>query len=234
MRRCGADAFEHGPIILPVPEAFPDEWTPDLAGVERVTQRILGYVGLQGYTLRLRRFAQEQVLDGVGADGEARYRHEGAVAWFAGVEDDVIWFGCAEEQIEAAGERLIGVMAHEVAHAWRTIHGVRVEDRDTEECLTDLTTVYLGFGIFTVNNTFRFRTFTREKGAQLYSGHSISRAGYLSPEAMSFLFAAQLVLRELGWWQRRQVLRWLEPNQKGHVKTAIRALKPSSFLRERM
>ena len=44
VRRCGADAFEHGPIILPVPEAFPDEWTPDLAGVERVTQRILGYV----------------------------------------------------------------------------------------------------------------------------------------------------------------------------------------------
>lgn len=231
---CGEDRFVNGPIVLPTNEAFPDVWTPDLQGVERVTQRILQHVGLEGYRLRLQRFDQEQVVDHVGTDGSAQFRHEGAAAWFAGVDGDTIWFGCAEEQIQEAGEQLIGIMAHEVAHAWRTLHGVRVDDRDTEECLTDLTTVYFGFGIFTVNNTFRFRTFREERGALLYSGYRYSKSGYLSPQAMSFLFAAQLSLRGLGWWKRRGLLGWLEANQRGHVKAALRALGPAASVRTKL
>ena len=125
-------------------------------------------------------------------------------------------------------------MAHEVAHAYRTVHGLRVSDPKVEEMLTDLTTVYLGFGVFTVNNTYRYRTFTQENGAQLYSGSSTSSAGYLSAQAMSFLFAAQILYRGLSCWQTYRLLRWLEPNQRGYVKAALRELRPADILRRRL
>jgi hypothetical protein len=140
------------------------------------------------------------------------------------VQGNRIRFGCSDRQLEEAGEGLVGVMAHEVAHAYRAFHGLVHHDRDVEEHLTDLTTVYLGFGIFTVNNTFRSRSYTH---GTLGSGHSMSQAGYLSPEAMSYLFAVQILCRGLTCWQTTKVLRWLEPRQRGHVKAALRDLRPS-------
>lgn len=195
-----------------------------------LTLRILGYTGITGYQLQLEQFEGEKVVDHVTATGEASYRHQGAAAWFAGVDGRVIHFGCSKRHLQEAGEGLVGVMAHEVAHAWRVIHGLRVADRHLEERLTDLSTVFFGFGIFTVNNTYRFRT--QQDG--LGSGYSISQAGYLSAEAMAFLFAAQLRLRELGWWRRRRLLCWLEPRQRGHCKAALRALPSAEELRERL
>lgn len=230
LQRQGPRAFVETPIRLPTHAEFPDPWDGSLASLRALTQRILGYTGLDGYQLQLEQFEGEKVVDHVTATGEASYRHQGAAAWFAGVDGRVIHFGCSKHQLTEAGEGLVGVMAHEVAHAWRVIHGLRVEDRHIEERLTDLTTVFFGFGVFTVNNTYRFRT--QQDG--LASGYSISRAGYLSAEAMAFLFAIQLRMRELGWWQRRRLLSWLEPRQRGHCKAALKALPEVSVLREQL
>lgn len=226
----GEAPFVSGRLRLPTDEDFPDPWTGDLASLKRLSLRMLDYCGMEGFEVRLERFEGDKQLQ-FSSTGEASFRHEGAAAWFAGIQGKTVRFGCSDHQLAEAGEGLVGVMAHEVAHAYRAAHGLMVGDRDLEERLTDLTTVYLGFGVFTLNNTYRFRSYTH---GGLGSGYSISRAGYLSPESMAYLFAAQILCRELSCWQTWRLLRWLEPRQRSHVKVALRQLRPSDAVWKRL
>jgi len=234
--RCGRDRFLHAPLRLPTEADFPDPWQGDVASLDALLQRLLGYAGLEGLTLRLRRFAGDRSIDHVDAEGQAVYRHEGAAAWFGGLDRGfsgahVAHFGCEERLLGEAGEALVGVLAHEVAHAFRHAHGLVRDGRDEEEQLTDLTTIYLGFGVFTVNNTHRYRTTST---GDLSATRAWSRAGYLSPETMSFALGAQLVARELSCWQTWRLMRWLEPNQRGYTRAALRALRPAETLWQRL
>lgn len=230
----GEEPFVSGRLWLPRESDFPDPWEADLRSLERLLKRLLGYVGLPDVGVSVEAFEGDASVDHVGLDGMAQHRHHGAAAWFGGLDGRVARFGCAERQLSEAGEGLVGVLAHEVAHAWRHVHGLVRDDRDEEECLTDLTTIYLGFGVFTVNNTHRYRTGTLTRGAQLYSQSSHSSAGYLSPEAMSFAFAANLLARRLTCMQTWRTLRWLEPNQRGYTRTALRHLAPADQLWQRI
>jgi len=70
-------------------------------------------------------------------------------------------FGLDIEQLGDA-QILIAALCHEIGHAFRTRHGLVKADWSREEDLTDLTTIYLGFGIFTVNASDRFeQTYSR-------------------------------------------------------------------------
>jgi len=91
-------------------------------------------------------------------------------------------------------------LAHEVAHAYRHAHELRISDYEVEERLTDLTTIFLGFGVLTVNASQRFRSGTSGVGGSWYSR---SEGGYLSMQSMSYLLAARVVARATR--QRRSV-----------------------------
>src|SRR5205814_2701759 len=96
--------------------------------------------------------------------------------------------GCAHfafnETAPSDPEHMAGVMAHEVAHAYRTFHQLADEaaDRDREEWLTDVTAAYLGFGVLVANNSYRYRTSGEQIGYRSYQTWSVGRAGYLSPQ----------------------------------------------------
>jgi hypothetical protein len=222
------------PIRRPSDDDFPDAWHGDVGSLRILSRRLLGYAGLAGFDVAIEPFEGDRTVDGVEADGTARWRHHGAAAWFAGIEQRVVQFGCATRGLEQAGEQLVGVMAHEVAHAWRHVHGVVIPDRDEEELLTDLTTIYLGFGVFTLNNTHRWRTFTEERGARQFSGWKHETAGYLPSEHMAFAFAMQLLARRTRCWETWTVLRLLEPDQRSDVRRALRELRPAERVRQRL
>jgi hypothetical protein len=143
-------------IIEPTAEFFPDRWEPNERGVERLLRRLLGYAGLGGLGVRLVTYdqAERSYLD---AQERVLGRRSGAQAWFAGIEDGRCRFGVDVDQLNDP-ENLIGVLAHEVAHAYRRHHGLCAANPSVEEYLTDLTTVYLGFGVLTANSALRFRT----------------------------------------------------------------------------
>jgi len=230
----GEEPFTSSTLWLPREADFPDRWDADVPSLERLLRRLLGYVGLADVRVTVAPIRGETSIDHVDADGEPQLRHHGAAAWFGGMNGKTAYFGCAEHQLANAGESLVGVLAHEVAHAYRHVHGLVRDDRDEEECLTDLTTIYLGFGVFTVNNTHRFRASSVQRGARLYRQTSHSRAGYLSPEAASFVFAANLLARRMSCLQAWRTLRWLEPNQRGYTRAALRHLAPAERLWERI
>jgi hypothetical protein len=113
---------------------------------------------------------------------------------------------------------MAGVMSHEVTHAYRAHHGLRdssIED-SAEELLTDVTSVYLGFGVLAANNSYRFRS-SGSWNVQSWSWHKV---GYLPPQAFAYLLALQVHSRRMGARERRAVFRHLEPNQAAFVREA--------------
>jgi hypothetical protein len=232
----GAKTFLSAPILEPTPRDFPDPFEPNERGVRVLLRRILDYAGLPELRVELDTFSQPDEVRELDDHGRAKaWGHEGTAAWFAGIDGGQCHFGVAEERI---GEPalLVGTLCHEVAHAWRTFHQLRTADRDVEERLTDLTTVYLGFGLLTTNAAYFYRQTGELTGGE--SGGSIavtrwvhSRSGYLPPEAMSFLLAAQVKARGMGWLARRRVVGRLETNQAAYFGWAMKTLPAVDELR---
>ena len=154
-----------------------------------------------------------------------------AAAWFGGIDGDSCWFGLNVDQLDDP-EQLVGTLCHEVAHAYRAYHGLTVSSQDIEEALTDLTTVYLGFGVLTTNNTYRYRTSGHFQGAFVTFQTSASTGGYLDAGEMAFLLAIQAVVREpkaktLKAWRRE-----LETTQQELFDQALETLRRDELLEQ--
>jgi hypothetical protein len=185
----------------------------------------LAYAGLEQLDVDVEPFATEAEVE-LGEVAEVRsHRKQGAAAWFRGIEEGCCLFGVELELVDDP-ERLVGALAHEVAHAWRFHHGLMVKDSELEEELTDLTTVYLGFGILTVNGTYRYRAKGDDiQGSLASTQWSFAQAGYLPLEAMCFLLAVQAVARRLESGEVRGLQRQLEPNQASSFRRALQELE---------
>jgi hypothetical protein len=229
----GSEPFLAAPILEPTDRFFPDRWEPSARGVHTLARRLLRYAGLG--QLRVEVSTGDYMSEGEdvsGPFGSVQRTHHGAAGWFAGIHDGVCVFGADVAQLQRP-EGMAGLMAHEVAHAYRALHALVEEDRDLEERLTDLTTVYLGFGVLTVNASHRYRASGEVVGGHTLTRYSHERLGYLSPQAMSFLLGAQVVARALPGGERRRLAGLLETNQASFFRTATRLLETGD-LRERL
>lgn len=194
-------------------------------GVRQVLRFIMNSVGLESLALHLRLASYTDVL----AAGGIAYPHPGlssTLGWFEGIEDDRCTFGVDLSQHWDL-EGLVGTMSHEVAHAWRHHHGLTVEDHDEEELLTDLSTHYLGFGLYTTNTSSRLRTWS-DLAFTSYQQHE--KAGYLPTVVMSFTLALTVAARGGDRSERRRVARRLETDQRAYFKTAATYLDEADEL----
>jgi hypothetical protein len=221
----GSAKYLEAPIIEPSDRWFPDRRTPDVDGVERLLRRVLAYAGLGDLelTLEIDRFAE--ATGKVMMDGRPG-GHEGTAAWFAGIRDGVCSFGVDTRGLEDP-VGLIGTLAHEVAHAYRHAKELRQPVRLHEERLTDLTTIYLGFGILTVNATQRFRSGQHGAG----SWYSRAEGGYLGMQSMSYLLATQVMARGSA---PSSIGRSLATNQRACFKAACKQLEDRAALLQRL
>ena len=215
VRKRGIDPLLHSPFVLPDAAFFPDPWTPDARGVERLVKRLLGYAGLPDARVEAHVEATPNTwISGWG--GGQLHRHDGAAGWYMGRDRGVYRFG-VDMAFNGHPDHLVAVLAHEATHAWRDTQGLMVDNRDAEELLTDLTTVYLGFGVLTTNAAWQFRAMSQG----LASGWEKSEGGYLDFRTFAFLLALVAHVRGLGWWQRTQLGWKLSPNQRGAFKDSF-------------
>ena len=211
IRRGGLAPFVSAPIVETNRRHFPEGYSPTLPSVDRLGRRLMQYAGLGDLDVALAPFEPHEVDD------------ESVLADFRGIEKGVATFGLNVEQV-ADLEPIAGVLAHEVAHAFRQRRGLVVDDPDEEELLTDLTTIYLGFGILTANARWRFR-----KGGELQGAYAVTRwvttaAGYLPAQGFSFALTAQLVARDPAPREWKRVLAALETNQRAFAEAALEKL----------
>jgi len=90
-------------------------------------------------------------------------------------------------------EQLIAVLIHELCHSILFAIPMRPPDwAENEEFVTDLATVFFGFGIFGGNSSFQFAQFRDDaSGTQ---GWSTRRLGYLTQNEWGFALAVRAML----------------------------------------
>lgn len=220
VERVGVEPLVAWPLIEPDTQFFPDRWDPsDDRTIVRLLRRLLWYAGLDELDVSL------HVVD----EGESARKpgfiveqpHSDTVAWYAGIDGDTCLFGVFRSRL-TTGDEFVAAMAHEVAHAYRHVHGLAVNHTDTEEQLTDLTTVFLGTGILSTNAAYRYRS--SAVGESVLSGHQWEhkRLGYLGHESLAFLLAARCSLAELSPREIARVAALLEPTQRECFAAAVR------------
>lgn len=212
----GVSDFVFGPLYLAEERWFPDEWRRDVSSAKAMLDRLMAYARLgRVATLMRTELDPARALAEAAATTGGRTTHRGAAAWFEGANSfGTYLFGVETTQLEDPGA-LAGVLAHEVAHAWRFRNDVVVGDDAEEERLTDLTTVFLGFGALTTNIAGRLGV---SAGTRFATGY-----GYLTQAELGFALAVQLALRNDGG-ERAQVLDALAQDQRVIVKEALAGL----------
>lgn len=224
VRSQGCARLVSAPLIEPRSSYFPELWRPDALGVERLARRLLVYAGLGELTASIELFEGDVQVQKIDASGHASaWSHQGAAAWFAGIVEGRCVFGANAHKL-GDPDLLAGIMAHEVSHAFRLYHHLDVRDRETEEKLTDLTTIFLGFGLLSTNAAYRYRASGEIQGPRALTQWSHERGGYLSPQSMSFLLAVQVVLRDCDQAERRRIAGQLETNQATYFRAACESL----------
>lgn len=211
--------LDSAPLVEPTNDWFPEPWSMTAAHGHRLAQRLMHYAGLRGLRISLDAYEPEWTSD------EEQPWDAGTAGWFAGIADGRAHFGLHVNQFDDP-EKAAGVLAHEVAHAWREHHRLVVDDRDEEEHLTDLTTIVLGFGILTTNITDRYRS----SGTWDTTAWSISSAGYLPPQAMAYALALWTTARG-DERERKAIERHLEPNQLASFRAALEDIGETRELR---
>src|SRR3954452_5001369 len=169
----GIAQFTAVPLLTPSDDDFPDPWDGSVRAAHRITQRLMHHAGIGDLRISLTALPDDDAAPEDAWDA-------GTAGWFSGIEDGRARFGIQPKEI-GDPDSVVGIMAHEVAHAWRHQHELIDADRDTEGHLTDLAAIFLGFGILTTNATERYRSW-RELRA---TAHQTKSVGYLPAPAMS-------------------------------------------------
>lgn len=189
----GASRFLHAPLVEQPPGLAPNE----------VLRGLLDHAGLQDLALDVVPLELAPQVR-VGLPRRCPRGHGGV--WL--LEADA---GSARFAVEGAPS--LPELCHDIAHAWREHHGLCVEDEGLEERLTDLTAVYLGFGLQLLRPGSRRR---EVRGLVLES----RSAPTLDRHAVAWLVGAQLAARDPS---RRQLERMLEGVQRRKDVDAARA-----------
>jgi len=208
IRAKGIAQFVSAPLLTPSDDDFPDPWDGSVRAAHRITQRLMHHAGLRDLRISLTALPDDDAAPEDAWDA-------GTAGWFSGIEDGGARFGIQPKEIGDPAS-VVGIMAHEVAHAWRQKHELIDADRDAEEHLTDVTTIFLGFGILTTNATERYRSWRKLRA----TAHQTKAMGYLPAPAMSWLLALQASARA-NKKELAVIRRYLEPNQKGWLDEAI-------------
>lgn len=135
----------------------------------------------------------------------------------AGTEDWRAVISLSPSQLADEGSA-VATFAHELSHY--LLNGIERPSPGGEEChelLTDLTAVYLGFGIFMGNSAGSSAGFTDEYGAW---GRSYGQ-GYLSERA---LMSALVIQETLAGRDPLAACAWLRPHLAQDVRLAVRYL----------
>jgi hypothetical protein len=224
IRQLGPEPFLINPLVEPTSRFFPDRWTADEVGAERMVSRLLRSVKLNQH-VEVQLFSGNKVVE-LDSDlhGLSSVSKRGPQIIAASESRDRAIIGVDERCLDDV-EHLAGVLSREVARLYLRAKGSR-PDHDVLERWVDFVAIYLGFGVLTVNASHRLRT----SGGLHLSVMTTTRLGVLTPQEQSFLLAAQVVARSCDNTTVRALKSLLEKNQAVSFAIAVEKLRTSAGL----
>ena len=204
-------------VVLPNDDYFPDPYDRSSESVQKLFNRVCGFMGIKPETILLDIFPdvrdelREIVTVWHGGGSKAcpaglYYRPDDSTTERAEI--------ALKQSLVKDPTKLIATISHELGHAILLGQRLIEDDIPDHEPLTDLLTVYLGLGIFTANSSAHFHQYN-EAGRQ---GWSMSRLGYLNQEMYGYALARFAT-------ERREP----RPEWASHLSTNVRVyLKRSS------
>lgn len=202
------------PLIQPKPGVFGAAEKSARATGKNIFETVRKLAGMADWPVELESFESQKIAQ-VSEFHHLNPSEQSPAGLFIsdGQETPIIRYDIALVEKPA---QLIATFAHELSHMLLLGSGVEEGyDPDIGELLTDLTAVYLGFGVFLANTAFEFEA---HQGT-FSQGWSSRRSGYLSENTL--LLATALFLRTSGH-PEDDAANFLKPSLK---KPWIKALK---------
>lgn len=204
----GPSRFANTQLILPKPGYFKTEGDRGHDFAVRIFDQVKAYCGMGKWEADL-------VVD----DNPLAIRLEISHAMVASQKHALGTFGVAGNRVQISyvpellqrPEQLIATFAHELAHYLLAM--ARSETRcadDEKEFLTDLTAVYLGFGVFLANARFNFEG--------LANGWRMGSSGYLPEADLIFALSIFIGMKQI---DPSMALRCLKPHLAAMLRRSI-------------
>jgi hypothetical protein len=171
-------------VILPIAEYFPDPYAPTDEAVDVMFQRVCGYMQIDDRQIDLEIFPDEaEALQSVVPHWHGH--SDGPAGLYISTTDQSRLVIAIKSSALKNPLRVVAILAHELAHV--ILLGGNLMDREAPdmEPLTDLTTVFVGMGIFAANAAAQFEQY-QYGGRQ---GWSMQRLGYLSEHMFGYALA---------------------------------------------
>lgn len=210
VREAGPAPLLAWPVVWAADRWFPDPFSADPRGLARLLLRLLRYAHLDDVPVGV------ELLDGQLVD------EPDTLATFVEAEDDDAPVLAVTPAALFDPDALVALLALQVAGLWRAVRGLQVDDAD-EPRRTALTAVALGFGPLVANAAELHRTEGGVDGNLAWTQYRRSWLGALPWQSLSFLLAAQLVLRGDDA-ETKAVLAHLQHNQRTACEKAMRLL----------
>lgn len=216
------DNLLRAPMVLPTDEFFPGVYTGSAGDVRQIVELVRVRMRVDAGTFVVE-LADADDLDGALIDNLPGFRaSSGAAGEYRRTNGGggIISISMLQASAPMA---LVATIAHEFCHH-RLLGEDRVQaDRRDNEPLTDLASVFFGFGIFTANAALEFRPTTRvdSSGRQL-AGWRSSRLGYLTEPMFGYALAYWALLRgdhDAAW------ARHLDTNPRASLKKGLQYLR---------
>jgi hypothetical protein len=192
----GEDLFLKIRTILPTKDFFPDNFNGSYESTLAITKCVCGFMNVDPGKINLYNFRdQREDIENSLRDQMASWSSGGHVSaaglYSENLNSEKINIGLKNDNLSDPIS-LIATLAHEISHYILLKLWKFPRDSADMEPVTDLLTIFFGFGIFTANSAIQFKQF------QDYQKHgwSIQRHGYLDLETIGYSIAKWIRLRK--------------------------------------
>ena len=184
-RLLGHQRMLHAKVVLPDAEHFPDRYDRSIAAAEKMFCRVCEYMDLDRRRVDFEVFpdATDELRDLVPYWQSSQGGCAGLYVHPEGEKDRMV-VALRQSQMEDP-LAVVATLAHELGHVILLGGGLLERGAKDMEPLTDLLTVFLGFGVFNANCAARFRQWQNNQ----CQGWSMQRLGYLPEEIYGYALA---------------------------------------------
>ena len=170
-------------VFLPLPEDFPDRYDGSEDALSAMFARVAKGMRIDPASVQVNLFDDTvETTRSLTRFGSGSNNGAGGLYWHT--PDGQALIEVKRSQLKDP-LKLVAVLAHELCHVILLRPGLVGREEPDMEPLTDLATVFLGFGVFSANAAFQFSQFTNNES----QGWSVQRSGYLPEQLFAYALA---------------------------------------------